>query len=334
MRRTQSPSQKAATRHRLHSLSMRVVLQPRQQADTSSRRFEIEASFSTAPAWPGLAARARSPTASWRVNNSGALRSPTETRRAAIAASSPISQPLALTALSLKLPSPPPAIVTALCCAQLPTPSHGLSTIKLSPASTCNLAPIALYALTGERPGREHLSRRGILASVASKMANIWKNEMFMMEGVDAESGVTVAGYLRHLGRCDKVKAAQSRTQGTIFAARVEDVDAIEDADDMDDEDMDDEDMDEDGLLAKRARPAAQPIGGLGAIVPGACTTPAHSCTPLSAAGGFGGQGGVSGALSTTPVTHAAPHPQLQGATVRYWHAASGLVVALRALQT
>ncbi|KAJ1637424.1 hypothetical protein T492DRAFT_860075 [Pavlovales sp. CCMP2436] len=130
---------------------------------------------------------------------------------------------------------------------------------------------------------------------------------------------VQAKGYLRHLGRCDKVKAAQSRTQGTIFAARVEDVDAIEDADDMDDEDMDDEDMDdedmnEDGLLAKRARPAAQPIGGLGAIVPGACTTPAHSCTPLSAAGGFGGQGGVSGALSTTPVTNAAPHPQLQAA--------------------
>jgi hypothetical protein len=115
---------------------------------------------------------------------------------------------------------------------------------------------------------------------------------------------VQAKGYLRHLGRCDKVKAAQSRTQGTIFAARVEDVDAIEDADDMDDEDMDDEDMDEDGLLAKRARPAAQPIGGLGAIVPGACTTPAHSCTPLSAAGGFGGQGGVSGVRSTTPATH------------------------------
>ncbi|KAJ1628310.1 hypothetical protein T492DRAFT_875382 [Pavlovales sp. CCMP2436] len=111
---------------------------------------------------------------------------------------------------------------------------------------------------------------------------------------------VQAKGYLRHLGRCDKVKAEQSRTQGTIFAARVEDVDAIEDADDMDDEDMDDENMDEDGLLAKRARPAAQPIGGLGAIVPGACTTPAHSCTPLSAAGGFGGQGGASGALSTT----------------------------------
>ncbi|KAJ1632577.1 hypothetical protein T492DRAFT_22914 [Pavlovales sp. CCMP2436] len=115
--------------------------------------------------------------------------------------------------------------------------------------------------------------------------------------------GTTVQAkhYTRHLGRCDKYKDVQSRAQGTVFRAHVEDTDAIEDADDMDDSLGDGHDV---GLHApKRARPVAQPVGGLGAHVPGLRIMPMHGCTPLlPAALGLGGLGGASapGARSTT----------------------------------
>mmetsp|Transcript_45911 Transcript_45911/g.107235 ORF Transcript_45911/g.107235 Transcript_45911/m.107235 type:complete len:210 (+) Transcript_45911:90-719(+) len=106
--------------------------------------------------------------------------------------------------------------------------------------------------------------------------------------------GTTVQAkhYTRHLGRCDKYKDVQSRAQGTVFRAHVEDTDAIEDADDMDDSLGDGHDV---GLHAsKRARPVAQPVGGLGAHVPGLRIMPMHGCTPLlPAAGGPAAGGGT-----------------------------------------